>query len=297
MAITNLKRISLGYVQHLFVEFYDPSRRSYRQTILDLEPPDLVLPKKTPKFISIYEFNSTVPRNVVSLRLLDLDCLGLFSPIKDGLEIHCLHLENLLYYMRFHQALSTPAVQQALHLDNRLVLLSRNDLLQVWRPQPNYQLTLNQLIKVHAPNSLTVAKFDHQLFIAVSSEPDPAVESAHHGSIQIWRDQRPSHANGTFTRYHTILTSVPKQIQFSVLPVVGELMLYTVKDDRFHPVVIYRYEGVSGFAEYLTSNVLRLAGRDTKMALVKLEGKQRELVALVTERDVTFIEGVVKGSA
>ncbi|KAL9702508.1 hypothetical protein quinque_006026 [Culex quinquefasciatus] len=260
MAITNLKRISLGYVQHLFVEFFDPSRRSYRQTILDLEPPDLVLPKKTPKFISIYEFNSTVPRNVVSLRLLDLDCLGLFSPIKDGLEIHCLHLENLLYYMRFHQALSTPAVQQALHLDNRLVLLSRNDLLQV-------------------------------------SEPDPAVESAHHGSIQIWRDQRPSHANGTFTRYHTILTSVPKQIQFSVLPVVGELMLYTVKDDRFHPVVIYRYEGVSGFAEYLTSNVLRLAGRDTKMALVKLEGKQRELVALVTERDVTFIEGVVKGSA
>ncbi|XP_055631057.1 uncharacterized protein LOC129771448 [Toxorhynchites rutilus septentrionalis] len=294
LIVTDAKRITLNHVQHLFVEFFDPVHHYYRQSILDLEPPDLLVPRKTPKFVTIYDFNSTVSHNIISFKLIDLDCVGLYSSTVDGMNIYCLHLENLLYYMNFQQALKTAAVQQAVHLDGRLILLSRDDRLQVWRPNPDYKLTLYQRIEVLHPSSISVAKFEHQLFIAVNSVHDLA-DQVHHGSIEIWRDARPLHRNSTFVPFQTILTKVPKQIQFSVIPSVVEMMLYTLNANPFHPFVVYRYEGVSGFREYLTSNVLRLDPGVNRLSVLKLNGGQRELVALVApNKEIVFIEAVIK---
>lgn len=292
LAIISVKRLNLNHVQHLYVQFYDQSLRLYRQTILDLEPPDFVAPKKLPKFVSIYEFNSTIPRDIVTVRLFDLDCVALFSARADGVEVHCLRLENLLYYMRFQQLLQTSPVQQALHLDGNLILLTRDDVLQVWRPQQDYKLVLNQLVKVLHPSYITVAKFEYQLFLAINSEHD-LTDTAHHGSIEIWRNVRPHYRNSTFVRYQTILTKLPKQMLFSVIPSSAELMLYTLTENPFHPLVMYRYEGVSGFREYLTSNVLRV--NSNRMTVVKLDRNQRELLALITDKDATFIEAAIKG--
>ncbi|KXJ80288.1 hypothetical protein RP20_CCG025735 [Aedes albopictus] len=170
LRITKMKRIVLGGIQNLFVEYYDHSRLLYRQSILDLEAPDFSAPKKTPKFTSIYEFNSTHPQDIVALKILDLDCVGLYSTHIDGLNVYCLQLESLEYYLKFHQPLTTPAVKQALFLDGRLILLSRDNLLQVWRSRADYKLGLFQLIKIAHPTSLTVAKFEQQLFIAINSD-------------------------------------------------------------------------------------------------------------------------------
>ncbi|XP_055589316.1 uncharacterized protein LOC129741603 isoform X2 [Uranotaenia lowii] len=297
LIVNNAKRINIGHVQHLFVEFNEPTTQSYRQSFLDLEPPDFMMPKKIqPKFMTIYEFNSTIPRNVVNIKLFDLDCIGLYSAKADGIEVHCLQLENLVYYMRFHQMLVTPAVRQANFIDQRLIVLSRDGLLQVWRSQPNRKLSLTQLIKSIHASAIAVAKFEYQLFIAVNSESPESEDSttAHHGSIEIWRDSRPSQANGTFSKYQTILSKVPRQIQLSVLPTASELMLYALKDDPFHPLVIYRYEGVAGFREHLTSKTLRTTSK--RLAVVKLERNQRELLALVADREIRFVEAVVKGT-
>ncbi|XP_058829286.1 uncharacterized protein LOC131688788 [Topomyia yanbarensis] len=292
LVITNCKRISLGRAQHIFVEFYNHANQYYRQSILDLEPSDLVAPKKASKFITIYEFNSTIPREMLSFRLLDLICIGLFSPHANGMEIHCLHLENMVYHMRFHQMLNTAALEQALYIDNRLITLSHDNVLQVWRSKPNYQFVLSQLVDVQQPTFITVAKFDYQLFIAVNSEHELA-DSSHHGSIEIWRDSQPRFRNSTFTQYQIILTKVPKQIKFSVIPSTDDLMMYTLSENSFAPLVIYRYMGVSGFREYLKSNTLRTDGK--RMSVLKLDHNQRELLALVGDRETDLIEAIIKG--
>lgn len=293
LLITKMKRIMLSGVQNLFVEYYDQQRQIYRQSILDLDAPDFLAPKKTPKFISIYDFNSSSSMDIVSLKILDLDCVGLYTHHIDGLNVYCLHLENLVYYLKFHQLLTTPAVKQALYLDGRLVVLSRDNLLQVWRPRTEYKLGLFQLIKIAHPTYLTLAKFEQQLFVAINSEQALTDAFAHHGSIEIWRDQRPLHPNSTFTKYQTILTKVPKQIQFSVLTSTSELMLYTLTENPFHPLVMYRYEGVAGFREYLTSNALRTSSK--RFAVIKMDRKQQELLALLGDREITWIEAVIKG--
>ncbi|XP_058458977.1 uncharacterized protein LOC131435292 [Malaya genurostris] len=291
LLVTNCKRINVGHVQYLFVEFYSYRKQYYRQSILDLERSDHVAPKKISKFVTLYEFNSTIPRKAFSLKILDLNCIGLFSPHANGVEIYCLHLDNLVYYMQFYQSLNVAPVDQALYLDGRLIVLRRDHLLQIWRPKPNRKLVLSQSINFSRPAFITAAKFENQLFIAVKLG-NILVENDQQGSIEIWHDSRPHHRNSTFTHYQTILRKQPKQIKFSVIPSTDDLMLYTLSDDSSHPLVIYRYEGVAGFREFLTCNTLRTSGK--QLSVLKLDYNQRELLALIGERGTDLIEAIIK---
>lgn len=292
LAVANLKTINLGSSQYLFVEFYSPEHQYYRQSILSAEATDPTISKKTPKFITLYEFNSTKSRDIITVKLFELDCVGLFPPLTNGMEIYCLHPNSEdSYHMKFHQSIATPAIRQALHMNGRLILLSYDNM-QVWRPQSHYKLELVQLMKIHHPSFITAASFDHQLFIAVNSEPK-LPNSVHHGSIEIWRDLRPQHHNSNFTKYQTIMAKEPKQIRFSVVTPTADLMLYTLCASRFHPLVIYRYEGVSGFKQYLKSNTLRTSAN--RLKVLKMDRSQGEMLALLGDDRVDLIEAVIEG--
>ncbi|XP_053685730.1 uncharacterized protein LOC128735261 [Sabethes cyaneus] len=291
LVVNNLKTINLGRAQYLFVEFYNPLHHDYRQSILSAQEPDPMNAKKASKFVTWYEFSSGTSRDMITIKLFDLDCVGLYSSLVDGMEIHCLQRDNQeIYRMKLLQSIATPAVRQALYVKGRLILLGRDDFLQIWRPQSHYRLVLVQHEKIDHPSFITAISFDYQLFIAVNSESQ-VEDGAHHGSIEIWRDLRPQDRNGTFSKYQTIMASVPKQIRFSVLAATADLMLYTLSDRKFHPLVIYQYAGAAGFTQYLESKTLRTTA--SRLEVLKMERNQGELLALIGDDRVDLIEAVI----
>ncbi|XP_055531237.1 uncharacterized protein LOC129722051 [Wyeomyia smithii] len=294
LIVANLKTITLRKTHYLYVEFYSPKYQYYRQKILSAQPTGTTITKKIPKFLTLYEFNSTTSRDIVAIKLYDLDCIGLFSSLANGMEIHCLHRESQEIYpiMKLHQSIATPAVRQALYLQGRLILLSRDNHLQIWRPQLHYTLILAQLVQIDHPSFITAAYFDYQFFIAINSEPKLA-DGVYHGSIEIWRDLRAQQRNSTLTKYQSIVTEVPVQIRFSVLPSTADLMLYIFSDSKFHPLVIYQYEGVTGFRQYLRSNTLRTTA--TRLKVLKMQHSHSDMLALIGKDRIDLIEAIIEG--
>ncbi|XP_050067709.1 uncharacterized protein LOC126556488 [Anopheles maculipalpis] len=279
--IVNVKRLTLGYRQHLFVEFMEHGSTNYVQQILDLNTET----SNTYKFIPLYLMNSTRARDIIWMRIVKLDCVVMYTKGMVGFEVRCLREHNLVHILDVRQIEETVVPMQIVALENHLVVLDNRERIQVWRATASYYLKLHQTITVSHPSYLTVARYENQLMLAINSEHTP--NTAHHGSIEIWR--KALTANATFAQHQLILTKLPKQLQFSVLP-SNEMLLYTLTQNWLHPLVVYRYEGVTGFREILTTNTIRQKAK--RMSVLKMRLARKEIVAIVGPESTDFVEVV-----
>uniref|UniRef100_A0A182Q8K7 Uncharacterized protein n=1 Tax=Anopheles farauti TaxID=69004 RepID=A0A182Q8K7_9DIPT len=279
--IVNVKRLHLGPKQHLFVEFLEQSSAHYEQQILDLQTEATDLHK----FVPLYVMNSTRSRDAIWMKIVKLDCIVMYSKGNVGLEVRCLREHNLVQILDVRQIEETVVPMQIVALDNHLILLDKSERIQIWRTTGNFYLKHHQTIDVAHPSYLSVARYENQLMLAINSEQTP--NTAHHGSIEIWR--KALSPNATFVQHQLILTKLPKQLQFSVLP-SRELLLYTLTENWLHPLVVYRYEGVTGFREILTTNTIRQKAK--RLSVLKLRLARKELVAIVGPESTDFVEVV-----
>ncbi|XP_053679007.1 uncharacterized protein LOC128729376 [Anopheles nili] len=279
--IANVKRLNLGQKQHLFVEFIERDSKTFVQQILDLhtETTDMY------KFVPLYVMNSTRSRDVIWLKMAKLDCIVMYSKGTVGLEIRCLREHNLVQILDVRQIEETVAPVQMVALENHLVMLDSNEHIQIWRTTGTFYMKHHQTIAVSHPSYLSVARYENQLMLAINSEHTP--NTAHHGSIEIWR--KALSANTTFVQHQLILTKLPKQLQFSVLP-SRELVLYTLTENWLHPLVVYRYEGVTGFREILTTNTIRQKAK--RLSVLKMRLAQTEIVAILGAESTELVNVV-----
>uniref|UniRef100_A0A182N2V7 VWFD domain-containing protein n=1 Tax=Anopheles dirus TaxID=7168 RepID=A0A182N2V7_9DIPT len=279
--IVNVKRLHLGPNQHLFVEFLEQNSNYFVQQILDLQTEATGLHK----FVPLYVMNSTRSRDAIWMKIAKLDCIVMYSKGNVGLEVRCQREHNLVQILDVRQLEETVVPMQIVALDNHLILLDKGERIQIWRTTANFYLKHHQTIDVAHPSYLSVAKYENQLMLAINSEQTP--NTVHHGSIEIWR--KALSPNATFVQHQLILTKLPKQLQFSVLP-SRELLLYTLTENWLHPLVVYRYEGVTGFREILTTNTIRQKAK--RLSLLKLRLARKEVVAIVGPESTDFVEVV-----
>ncbi|XP_052901002.1 uncharacterized protein LOC128307276 [Anopheles moucheti] len=279
--IVNMKRVNLGHKQHLFVEFLEHGSKAYVQQILDLSSET----SSMYKFIPLYVMNSTRPRDVLWMKIVNLDCVVMYTKGMVGLEVRCLREHNLVHILDVRQIVDTVVPMQIVALENHLIILDNSERIQIWRATASFYLKHHQTIAVSHPSYLSVARYENQLMLAVNSEHSP--NTAHHGSIEIWR--KALAANTTFVQHQLILTKLPKQLQFSVLP-SKEMLLYTLTENWLHPLVVYRYEGVTGFREILTTNTIRQKAK--RMSVLKLRLARKEIIAIVGPESTDFVEVV-----
>ncbi|KFB50075.1 AGAP011897-PA-like protein [Anopheles sinensis] len=280
--IVNMKRLNLGKNQHMFLQFFKQESNYFIQQILDLH----VDPTGVNKFAPLYVMNSTRARDVIWMKLGKLDCIIMYSKGMIGFEVRCLREQNLIPILDVRQLEETVAPIQIVALENHFVMLDNNDRIQIWRPTVNFYLKHHQTIAVSRPSYISVARYENQLMLAINSEHTP--NTAHHGSIEVWRKSLTT-LNSTFTQHQLILTKVPKQLQFSVLP-SNELLLYTLTENWLHPLVVYRYEGVTGFREVLTSNTIRQKAK--RLSVLKFRQARKEIVAIVGPESTDFVNVV-----
>uniref|UniRef100_A0A182PP15 Uncharacterized protein n=1 Tax=Anopheles epiroticus TaxID=199890 RepID=A0A182PP15_9DIPT len=279
--IVNVKKLNLGPKQYLFVEFQEHGSKQFVQQILNLNHETT----GQYKFDPLYVLNSTQPREAIWMKIIKLDCIVMYTKGKPGLEVRCLREHNLLHILDVHQIEQTVVPLQIVALENHLIVLDSSERIQVWRTTVNFYLKLHQTITVSHPSYLTVARYENQLMLAINSEHTP--NTAHHGSIEIWH--KALTGNGTFVQHQLILTKLPKQLQFSVLP-SKELLLYTLTENWLHPLVVYRYEGVTGFREVLTTNTIRQKAK--RLSVLKLRLARKEIIAIVGPESTDFVEVV-----
>nr|XP_040233615.2 uncharacterized protein LOC120956299 [Anopheles coluzzii] len=280
--IVNVKRLNLGPKQHLFVEFQEHgSGKHFVQQILDLSHESTGMYK----FIPLYVMNSTQSREAIGMKIVKLDCIVMYSKGKPGVEVRCLREHNLLQILDVRQMEETIVPLQIVALENHLIVLDSNERIQIWRSTASFYLKHHQTITVSHPSYLTVARYENQLMLAINSENTP--NTAHHGSIEVWR--KGLTGNGTFVQHQLILTKLPKQLQLSVLP-SKEMLLYTLTENWLHPLVVYRYEGVTGFREILTTNTIRQKAK--RMSVLKLRLARKEIIAIVGPESTDFVEVV-----
>uniref|UniRef100_A0A182T105 Uncharacterized protein n=1 Tax=Anopheles maculatus TaxID=74869 RepID=A0A182T105_9DIPT len=277
--IVNVKRVNLGPRQHLFVEFLEHGSINYVQQILDLSSET----SATHKFVPLYVMNSTRARDAIWMRIVKLDCIVMYTKGTVGLEVRCLREHNLVQILDVRQIEETVVPMQIVALENHLIILDNSERIQVWRATASFYLKHHQTISVSHPSYLSVARYENQLMLAINSEHTP--NTAHHGSIEIWR--KALTANATFAQHQLILTKLPKQLQFSILP-SKEMLLYTLTENWLHPLVVYRYEGVTGFREILTTNTIRQKAK--KISVLKLRLARKEIVAIVGPESTDFVE-------
>ncbi|XP_049294198.1 uncharacterized protein LOC125769507 [Anopheles funestus] len=279
--IVNMKRLNLGHKQHLFVEFLEHGNNGYAQQILDLHSETTSMYK----FIPLYVMNSTRARDVIWMKIVKLDCIVMYTKGMAGFEVRCLREHNLVQILDVRQIAETVVPMQIVALENHLIILDNSERIQIWRTTASFYLKHHQTIAVSHPSYLSVARYENQLMLAINSEHTP--NTAHHGSIEIWR--KALTANATFVQHQLILTKLPKQLQFSVLP-SKEMLLYTLTENWLHPLVVYRYEGVTGFREILTTNTIRQKAK--RMSVLKLRVAGKELIAIVGPESTDFVEVV-----
>uniref|UniRef100_A0A182WDY6 Uncharacterized protein n=1 Tax=Anopheles minimus TaxID=112268 RepID=A0A182WDY6_9DIPT len=279
--IVNMKRLNLGTRQHLFVEFQEHGSNGYVQQILDLDSETA----STYKFVPLYVMNSTRSRDAIWMKIVNLDCIVMYTKGSMGLEVRCLREHNLVQILEVRQIEQTIVPMQIVALENHLIILDNSERIQIWRTTASFYLKHHQTITVSHPSYLSVARYENQLMLAINSEHTP--NTAHHGSIEIWR--KALTGNATFVQHQLILTKLPKQLQFSVLP-SKEMLLYTLTENWLHPLVIYRFEGVTGFREILTTNTIRQKAK--RMSVLKLRLARKELIAIVGPESTDFVEVV-----
>uniref|UniRef100_A0A182Y9F7 Uncharacterized protein n=1 Tax=Anopheles stephensi TaxID=30069 RepID=A0A182Y9F7_ANOST len=278
--IVNVKRLNFGPRQHLFVEFLlQHGSNHYVQQILDLNTET----SGTYKFTPLYVMNSTRARDVIWMRIVKLDCIVMYTKGTVGLEVRCVREHNLVQILDVRQIEETVVPMQIVALENHLIVLDNSERIQVWRATANFYLKHHQTITVSHPSYLSVARYENQLLLAINSEHTP--NTAHHGSIEIWR--KALTANATFAQHQLILTKLPKQLQFSVLP-SKDMLLYTLTENWLHPLVVYRYEGVTGFREILTTNTIRQKAK--RMSVLKLRLARKEIIAIVGPESTDFVQ-------
>ncbi|XP_050098630.1 uncharacterized protein LOC126579251 [Anopheles aquasalis] len=279
--IVKVRRVRLGPKQHLFVEFFEQDHKTFTQQIMDVQHDGAAISK----FVPLYVMKSNSSRDAIWMKLVTLDCIVMYTKGQAGFEVRCLREENLMHILDVRQVEETVVPIQIIALENHLIILDSSDQVQVWRSTAKFYLKHHQTLTVSHPSYVSVARYENQLMLAISSEHTP--NSAHYGSIEIW--QKTLRPNGTFTQHQLIWTKVPKQLQFSVLP-SKELMLYTLTENWLHPLVVYRYEGVTGFRELLSSNTIQQKAH--RLAVLKLRLAQKEFVAILGPQSTDLVEVV-----
>lgn len=70
--------------------------------------------------------------------------------------------------------------------------------------------------------------------------------------LNVYNNSRYDRISETFTPFQSVLIDAPLQVEFAVLP-SQELILFILKDSAKSSLVIYEYNGISGFTEKIVA--------------------------------------------
>lgn len=93
-----------------------------------------------------------------------------------------------------------------------------------------------------------------------------------------------------FEHWETVLVNAPLHVEFSVLP-TDELVLYVLTDSVTEPLIVYQYEGISGFKKKIVASGL---SKSNNMRQYTTKTDQH-FVLLKSDNEITIIQGVFKG--
>lgn len=80
--ITNMKNLEYKNVEHLFIEVFELSTKTYNQYLLGFDFINL-------KWIEVLHLSSQYSRSFISLNTLNSTCLGSFSSVRPNILAHC----------------------------------------------------------------------------------------------------------------------------------------------------------------------------------------------------------------
>uniref|UniRef100_A0A336MVZ6 CSON007096 protein n=1 Tax=Culicoides sonorensis TaxID=179676 RepID=A0A336MVZ6_CULSO len=280
--ILNVETVHLHKMDYLVLETKDSLSGEFIQTSLGYFEDD--------GFQRIWRLNTTHSTKTTSLRLNNMDCLIRFSELIGNTEIACMGRNGLFLYQKLEGApISQVAIFDQGHntKSNSIVILTSDGNVVVYDPHSinnHDKLSLKQILQPLNPSYIQVVTFDQYQYIAVCS--DKTENAAHYGSIEIYRAKMGSE----FSHFQTINIKIPVKVEFSKLE-SRDLLMYVLTNNPSQSIIVYQYTGAAGFKEFISSSTIP---KGKGMSVIKMPDHQREFLAIITEKDVMFVEPILK---
>lgn len=279
--ILNVETVHLHKMDNLVLETKDGVSGAYIQTSLGYFDHD--------GFQRIWRMNTTHATRTSSLRLSNMDCVIRFSDVIGNTEIACLGRNGLFLYQKLEGAPISQVVTLGHDQDrsHTVIVLTSDGNIVLYEPQTineNDKLSLKQILQPINPSYIQAVTFDAYHYIAVCS--DKTENAAHYGSIEIYRAKKGS----DFTHFQTINTKIPLKIEFSHLE-SRDLLMYVLTNNPSQSIIVYQYTGAAGFKEFISSSTIP---RGKGIQIVRMPEENREILAIITEKDVMFVEPILK---
>lgn len=278
--ILNVEKINLYSMDFLVLETQDGLSGEYVQTCLGFFTNE--------GFQRIWQMRSGHSIKITNVKLNNLDCLVKYSDENGTSEIACTGSNGLSPY----QLLKGAPISQVVALKSEhdstdspaLLVLTADGNIVMYKPDANHKLGLKQTLQIINPTYIGGICHEEYCYIAICS--DKTENAVHYGSVEIYRAR-----NGhDFTHFQTINIKIPVKVEFSLLP-TKDMLLYVMTNNPTQSIIVYQYSGAAGFTEYISSSTIP---KGRTINVVKLPEYGRELLAIITDIDVLFIEPVLK---
>lgn len=275
--ILNVESIHLNNMDYLVLE--TKNDQNYIQTSLGYFNED--------GFQRIWRLNTTHPTRTTSLRLSGKDCVIRYSDLIGNSEISCLGRNGLFPYQKLEGAPIAQVVTLGDGESQSIVILTADGNVVIYEPQTIKdldKLTLKQILQPINPSFVQSVTYNEYAYVAVCS--DKTENAAHYGSIEIYR----ARAGHEFTHFQTINIKIPLKIQFSKLE-SNDLLMYVLTNNPSQSIIVYQYTGAAGFKEFISSSTIP---RGKGISLVSMPEHHKDILAIITEKDVMFVEAILK---
>ncbi|XP_063696003.1 uncharacterized protein LOC134827336 [Culicoides brevitarsis] len=241
-------------------------------------------------FQRLWRLNTTHPTKSSPLRLSGMDCIFRYSEVVSTSEIACIGRNGIFLYQKLEGA----PISQVVTLgsdeqrSNSVIVLTSDGNIVIYEPQninENDKLTSpKQSLQPMNPSYIQAVTYDEYSYIAVCS--DKTENAAHYGSIEIYRARK----GAEFTHFQTISIKIPLKVVFSKLE-SNDLLMYVLTNNPSQSIIVYQYTGAAGFKEFIASSTLP---RGKGIQMVRMPDEKREILAIITEKDVMFVEPILK---
>lgn len=279
--ILNVETVHLHKMDYLVLETKDSITGQYIQTSLGYFVDD--------GFQRMWRLNMTHATRTSSLRLSGMDCVIRYSDLVGNSEIACLGPNGLFLYQKLEGAPISQVVTLGKDQDksHTVIVLTADGNIVVYEPQTindHDKLSLKQILQPINPSFIQAVTYDEYHYIAVCS--DKTENAAHYGSIEIYRAKKGSE----FTHFQTINIKIPLKIEFSLLE-SKDVLMYVLTNNPSQSIIVYQYTGAAGFKEFVSSSTIP---RGKGISIIRMPEHQREILAIITDKDVMFVEPILK---
>ncbi|XP_018568702.1 uncharacterized protein LOC108908983 [Anoplophora glabripennis] len=219
------------------------------------------LPNTTEFKNSFIRTNGTIFTTSFELELCHQYCL-LFITYEEDIHITCINLDGEFYLRqeipeKSHQASVINVDGLSYLVTIKTATRTEEPRTSIWRfDNGTSRFELYQTIYEGDPISLTTVTYNSACYVAVAYGHLP--NTMHLGRVVIRRFDKKTQE---FKIWQNIRLATPTHLEFSVLP-SEELVLYILTDNPSEPLIVYVYEGISGFSKKIVGsaipNVIRM---------------------------------------